>query len=159
MAATAEVIRARKRDHMRRVRSDPVRRAALNEARRNNPRYTAKGREYSARLRDQHFLRWRARNWGHGVTAKMLAALWKRQRGICALSGRKLDRTAHLDHISPKSFGGVHTIENLRWLDPWVNTARGNLSDQEFMDRCNQVAEWIGRRIVESCTCPTPNGS
>lgn len=156
MPATIEELRRRKRDNMRKARSDPVRRAAMNEARRMHPRYTEKGREYSRRLRDQHFFRWRARNWGHGVTAKMLAALWKRQRGICALSGRKLSRTAHLDHINPKSSGGVHTIDNLRWLDPWVNTARGNLSDQEFRDRCAQVAEWIGRRILESQLFPNP---
>jgi hypothetical protein len=64
------------------------------------------------------------------------------------LSGRKLDNTAHLDHIQPKSENGSHGLENLRWVDPWVNIARGNLNDAEFALRCSQVAEWIGRQVV-----------
>ncbi len=100
------------------------------------------------RLRKKHFFRWRARCQSNGITAKQLGALWKGQRGRCALSGIKLGRDAHLDHIIPLSRGGSGGIGNLRWLDPWVNIARQNLSDEDFRKRCTQVAEFIGRLII-----------
>lgn len=74
--------------------------------------------------------------------------LWWRQRGECALSGRKLGRDAHLDHVVPKALGGSSTIENLRWVDPQINVMRGHMGDEVFADLCTQVAEWIGRRLL-----------
>lgn len=143
-----EVLRERKRKHMATLRQNPETRERMNAARRGNDRYLTQGKEYARNLRTRHFFRWRARNWGYGVTARELASLWRKQRGRCALSGCKLDRTAHLDHIIPESRGGEHTIGNLRWLDPMVNVARGNMADEDFSAMCSQVAEWIGRRIM-----------
>jgi hypothetical protein len=137
--------RERARITMKRVRAIPERREAINKARRGNPRYLETSRQYSKRLRDTKFFQWRARNWGNGVTARELARLWKTQRGRCALSGRKLDRKAHLDHIVPITEGGSGRLTNIRWLDPWVNIARQNLTDAEFATRCAQVAEFIGK--------------
>lgn len=145
-----ELYRKRKREDMQRVRSIPERREAINASRRGNEKYLKRSRDYGAKLRDRHFFRWRARCWSNGVTARQLANLWKKQRGKCALSGLKLGRDAHLDHIVPVSRGGTGKLENIRWLDPWVNIARQNLSDEEFYERCNQVAEFIGRRIVSA---------
>ncbi len=153
MKATTDEIRQRKRDHMRQVRSVPERREALNASRRGNAKYLAKGRAYNRNLKKNHFFRWRARllnRTGKNVTAQQLASLWKDQRGLCALSGRKLSRDAHVDHIMPRAKGGATTISNIRWLDPWVNIALQDLTDDEFRQRCTQVAEWIGRRIVEA---------
>jgi hypothetical protein len=138
---------------MRRRRADPLKREAMNSSRRGNPKYLAKGREYNREMKSRHFFRWRARllnRTGRNVTAEQLASLWKQQGGRCALSGRKLGRDAHIDHIHPRSKGGKTSIENLRWLDPWVNIALQDLTDGEFLARCTQVAEWIGRRIVEA---------
>lgn len=148
-SANPELIRARKREDMRRARKDPIRRERINAARRGNPAYAEQSRAYARKLITKHFFVWRARCHGHGVTAKDLAGLWKKQRGLCALSGEKMNRSAHLDHILPISLGGGHELSNLRWLDPWVNVARQNLSDDIFARRCTQVAEWIGRRIME----------
>lgn len=104
-------------------------------------------RAYAKHLRERQFFVWRARIWSarHGtkVTGLQLAGLWLRQRGCCALSGRPLDREAHLDHVVPLSGGGAHGIDNLRWLDPWVNVARQNLSDEEFAERCLEVASGL----------------
>ena len=147
-----EKIRKRKREYMRRVRSDPLRREEINQRRRGNEVYLEKGRAYNRILREKHFFKWRARltnRSGKNVTAQELATLWKNQRGHCALSGTKLGRDAHLDHIVPVSKNGKTSLENLRWLDPWVNVARQNLSDEIFVSKCRQVAEWIGRRIME----------
>ena len=115
-------------------------------------KYLAEGKAYAEKLKGRHFFRWRARNWSRygKVTALELARLWKSQRGLCALSGRKLGRDAHLDHVTPKARGGRHVLTNLRWLDPRVNEARRAMTDAEFAAMCAQVAEWIGRRILAS---------
>ena len=82
------------------------------------------------------------------VNAKDLARIWKNQKGLCALTGRKLTRTnAHLDHITPKSKGGGDEKYNLRWLCVQANLAKRELSDAEFVELCNDVMAWIGRRI------------
>lgn len=78
---------------------------------------------------------------------KDLAALWKSQRGRCALTGRKLDRSAHLDHILAKVRGGGDNIENLRWLCREANMAKRDMSDGEFLSLCGDVMRWIGERI------------
>lgn len=46
---------------------------------------------------------------------------------------------AHLDHIVAASLGGGHGLENLRWLDPLVNVALGNMTDDEFRALCSDV--------------------
>jgi uncharacterized Zn finger protein (UPF0148 family) len=150
-AIAPEILRERKRLDMARARQDPLRREAMNAARRGNEKYQVASRKYRKKLRDNHFFLARAYKWGRKLDAVDLARLWKKQRGRCVLSGRKLDRTAHLDHIMPISLGGKTEIGNIRWLDPWVNVARQNLTDEEFLARCNQIGEWIGRRILESC--------
>jgi len=72
----------------------------------------------------------------------LLMGKWKEQRGLCALSGRKLDRSAHLDHILPVSRGGSNEICNLQWLDPMVNQAKSNMTDVEFLNLCQEVIKW-----------------
>jgi len=150
-ARNIEQERKRKREWMCDARQDPDYRERCNGRRRGNLKYQTTQRIYNRRLRQKHFFRWRAKNCGSAeITADDLASLWRKQRGRCALSGRKLSRDAHLDHIIPRSKGGQSEISNLRWLDPWVNVARRNLSDEEFVGLCRQVAEWLGRRIVEA---------
>lgn len=81
------------------------------------------------------------------VSAADLASLWKSQRGLCALTGRKLDRTAQLDHIVAKARGGNDALTNLRWLSKEANLALRELSDAEFLLLCSDVMAWIGQRI------------
>jgi 5-methylcytosine-specific restriction endonuclease McrA len=76
-----------------------------------------------------------------------LAGLWKSQRGRCALTGRRLDRSAELDHILPKTRGGTDQIGNLQWVCREVNFAKRNLTDAEFTVLCADVMRWIGHRI------------
>jgi len=75
---------------------------------------------------------------GH-ATARDLAALWKAQRGLCALTGARLDRTAEMDHIIPRVRGGSDTIENLRWVTRDVNRAKRDLLDADFFALCRAV--------------------
>jgi hypothetical protein len=72
--------------------------------------------------------------------AKELCFLWKRQRGKCALSGRRLNRAnAHLDHRIPRSQSGSDDISNLQWLHRDVNQAKHALTDAEFIQLCQEI--------------------
>lgn len=75
---------------------------------------------------------------GH-ATARDLAAIWKRQRGLCALTGRRLDRTAEFDHIIPRVLGGSDRPENLRWTCHDANRAKRALLDADFIQLCRDV--------------------
>lgn len=82
------------------------------------------------------------------ATPQDLARLWKQQKGLCALTGRRLDRTAQLDHCLPRARGGGDQITNLQWLCKEANLAKNNLTDQEFAELCGSVMRWIGHRIA-----------
>lgn len=71
-----------------------------------------------------------------------LISIWRKQRGRCALSGRKLDRTAHVDHRLPVSRGGSNELDNLQFLSPEVNIAKSNLTDSEFIKLCMDVVKF-----------------
>lgn len=88
------------------------------------------------------------------ATTEEIAALWKRQRGKCALTGRRLDRSAQLDHKTPKTRGGADCIDNLQWLCEEANMAKRAMTDAEFISLCGDVMRHIGNRIqlVESLT-------
>lgn len=82
------------------------------------------------------------------ATARDLAALWKAQCGLCALTGRRLDRTAQLDHKLPRARGGGDEILNLQWVCDVANLAKRDLTDAEFAELCGEVVHWIGERIA-----------
>jgi 5-methylcytosine-specific restriction endonuclease McrA len=83
------------------------------------------------------------------ATTKQIASLWKKQKGLCALTGVKLNKTSQLDHILPKARGGSDCIENLQWLSQEANLAKRDLTDDEFINLCASVMKWIGKRINE----------
>jgi 5-methylcytosine-specific restriction endonuclease McrA len=103
----------------------------------NHEANKAKMREYYAR----RFFWGRAMKLrGEGrATATQLAAMWKRQRGLCALTGRRLDRSAQLDHVTPKARGGDDSAANLRWTVAPANLAKRDMSDAEFLALCADV--------------------
>lgn len=149
MARSAEATREAKRLHMARRRAEDIEGAraySRDYHHRNREKQTAKMREYAARRffwnREMH-LRGPDR-----ATARQLWALWHKQRGCCALTGRRLGRDAHLDHIVPLARGGGHEISNLRFLCHQANLAKRALSDDEFISLCGDVIRWIGRRIA-----------
>ena len=81
------------------------------------------------------------------ATPQQISSLWKLQRGKCALTGRRLDRSAQLDHKIAKARNGQDHIENLQWLCMEANLAKRALSDEQFILLCNDVMRWIGERI------------
>lgn len=75
---------------------------------------------------------------GH-ATARDLAAIWKRQRGLCALTGRRLDRSAEIDHIIPRVRHGGDAPGNLRWVVKDANRAKRDLLDDDFIALCRDI--------------------
>lgn len=70
-----------------------------------------------------------------------ISRLWKQQRGICPVTGRRLNRdNAQIDHILPITRGGTHDIGNLRWVHKDVNYAKRDLVDAEFFKLCLDIA-------------------
>ena len=68
--------------------------------------------------------------------------LWHKQRGRCALTGMRLDRTAELDHIIPVSQGGKNERSNLQWLCKKVNRSKRDLTSEEFISLCKEVISY-----------------
>lgn len=75
------------------------------------------------------------------ATVAEISRLWKSQRGICTLTGRRLNRSnAHLDHIIPLTKGGTSDAGNLRWIHKRANYAKHNMLDPEFIQLCKEIA-------------------
>lgn len=52
--------------------------------------------------------------------------IWKRDRGVCYLCGRSVDKKdVHYDHVIPLSRGGAHSEENLRVTHGRCNLIKG----------------------------------
>ena len=67
------------------------------------------------------------------------------QGGRCFITGDELvlGLNAGLDHLEPKSKSPhlISEITNVRWVDRAINTAKGNLTIDEFIDMCTLVAK------------------
>jgi 5-methylcytosine-specific restriction endonuclease McrA len=136
-----ERVRKLKRESMKRKRAEnpELARAKQKQWRLNNHEtQKQKARDYHKRrffYISQNHLRGVNR-----ATYKELARLYKKQRGYCALTGRKLYKgSIHLDHIIPKSKGGVDELFNLRWVCEEANLAKRNLLDTDFFSLCLEV--------------------
>ena len=79
-----------------------------------------------------------------GVSERDLAQLWKSQRGLCGISGRRLSRqNAQIDHIIPKSRGGDDRLSNLRWACAEANLAKRDMTDIELFDLCADILDRV----------------
>lgn len=143
-----EKIRERKRLSMakRRVEDpDKVRAAARKYHHNNRDKQNLKMRTfYHRRFFWSRAMKLKGLN---RATTRDLAVLWKKQKGRCALTGRRLDRSAHLDHILPRARGGDDAVGNVRWVCPEVNLVKRDLLDAELLSLCVDVMRWIGARM------------
>jgi 5-methylcytosine-specific restriction endonuclease McrA len=151
-------LRERKRLHMAKSRQSPETRQQYlgyqRKAWRNGGSEKRKLWMNEMRISDQW--RWKALTIHTSVRGSLsgddLQALWLAQNGLCGLTGRKLEfDDMQLDHKMPRSRGGDNSIENLRWVCKDANQAKHGLTDEEFVVLCSQVAEFIGRQIMEAC--------
>lgn len=84
------------------------------------------------------------------VTAGRLRELVEAQGYKCAISGMELKpETASVDHRVPLSRGGAHTIDNVQLVHEQVQRAKGNMTDEEFVDMCRKVVKNASRRAQE----------
>jgi hypothetical protein len=137
MARSIEETRKAKREFMARKRAadlEGARAYARDFHHRNRDRNLATMKAYQGR----RFF-WMRSFKLKGITARDLASIWRRQRGLCALTGRKLDRSAQIDHKLPKARGGTDELGNLQWLCKEVNLAKRALTDEEFTALCGEV--------------------
>ena len=85
--------------------------------------------------------------------ARGLMFQWIKQRGRCALTGIKLDRTANADHILPVCKGGTDNSNNFQWLTPEANHFKGSLTVEELAQMCRLV---LGNLEKRNLLPPTP---
>jgi 5-methylcytosine-specific restriction endonuclease McrA len=154
-ARNGDTLRARKANWMAKARHDPAKRPGILQSQRRAWQSSGrqKRRDWMKRLRTEEPWRWKALVIHTSLRGKLgaddLERMWQEQRGLCGLTGRPLDfETAQLDHVLPRSRGGSNGRSNLRWVCKEANDAKGNLTDEELLVLCRQVAEWIGRRIL-----------
>lgn len=71
----------------------------------------------------------------------ILSSLWESQQGLCRYTGVKLtpSRNASLDHIVPSARGGGSEPQNLQWVHMFVNAAKRDFTDEEFVGLCAMV--------------------
>lgn len=133
-------IRERKREHMakrREANPEAVREYQRQHFKKNQSAVLQKNRDY---LERRFFWSRSMKLKGPGrANASDLAKLWIKQRGRCALTGRKMDETAQVDHILAKAKGGKDDLSNLRWTCKEANLAKRELSDADFIKLCREV--------------------
>jgi len=92
-------------------------------------------KEGPSTLCDKHILIFAAKNnLGHSNKWRELETLFQKQNGICPYSEEVLilGDNASVDHIIPKSKGGLDVIENLQWVTWDVNRAKGDMLHDDF---------------------------
>ena len=77
------------------------------------------------------------------MLCSVLSRAWYNQRGRCAYTGRKLDRTAQVDHKTPVSRGGTNDASNLHWVCADANCVKNNKTHEEFIGLCADITAYI----------------
>lgn len=83
-----------------------------------------------------------------------LGRLWESQNKTCPYTGLKLTPAVDtaLDHVIPKSRGGGGLLQ---WTHEVANTAKTNLTHEEFLEWCHVVVDRdCGGSSVFSCSVP-----
>ena len=73
----------------------------------------------------------------------ILSRAWYNQRGRCAYTGKKLDRTAQVDHKTPVSRGGDNSASNIHWVTADANWVKRDRTHEEFIGLCKDIAGYI----------------
>lgn len=73
-------------------------------------------------------------------------AIWKRDGGICQVSGKKLSKgRGDIDHLTPRSRGGKNIFENMVLMDKSLNGEKGD-----------RTLEEMGWKLIQKPYAPPP---
>ena len=86
------------------------------------------------------------------ITALDLWKIAKKQKLRCALTNHKLSEyNMSIDHIIPKSKGGLNIPSNIRLVLIPINIAKQTMTDDEFVELCSSVVNHArGQRKFQS---------
>ena len=73
----------------------------------------------------------------------IISRAWYNQRGRCAYTGKRLDRTAQVDHKIPISKGGTNEASNLHWVTADANWVKGEMKHDDFIAICSDITAYI----------------
>lgn len=75
-------------------------------------------------------------NWQH------IKELLIKQNYKCPYTNKELvlGLNASMDHIVPKSRGGANSLDNLQWVDKKVNSIKLDMTHDEFIELCTNIA-------------------
>lgn len=89
------------------------------------------------------------------VSPFQLWCLAKKQKLICALTGRKLTiENISIDHKISISNGGTNEISNLQLVTIHANKAKNSMTDGEFYLFCKDVVNKLAPIVREGTTSP-----
>jgi|ERR1039458_2034466 5-methylcytosine-specific restriction endonuclease McrA len=144
-----EKVSQRQRDNRKEIKNDPIR----NQIRLEKIRLIYKNKDYTRR-RKQVFRRL-CRNANRDYKDNKLApiSLWqiaKKQKCKCILTGTYLTiDNMSIDHIIPKSKGGLNISENIRLVIKPINIARQTMTDNELYSLCKLLVNHLGPSMGE----------
>lgn len=83
-----------------------------------------------------------------GVASKWvdLKSLYDRQSGMCPYTGRKLilGDNCEIDHVVPRSGGGLNALDNLAWVYAPVNRMKHKLTKEAFVSLVHEIHKHTG---------------
>ena len=109
-------------------------------------------RRYKARYKRIHYFKHiskvhNKRSGGYVLRPIELWGLLKRQRMLCGLTGRRLNRdNISLDHIVPLSKGGSNEPSNLRFVHIDANTFKMDMDDNGLLELAKDIVRTLGYR-------------
>jgi hypothetical protein len=117
------------------------------EVKRNNRK--EQRRQYKVRYKRIHYFKYiskvhNKRSGGYKLKPMELWGILKRQRMLCALTGRMLNRdNISLDHIVPLSKGGSNEPNNLRFVHIDSNTFKMDMDDMALLELATDIVKTL----------------
>jgi 5-methylcytosine-specific restriction endonuclease McrA len=117
------------------------------EVKRNNRK--EQRRQYKVRYKRIHYFKHiskvhNKRSGGYVLKPMELWGLLKRQRMLCGLTGRMLNRdNISLDHIVPLSKGGSNEPSNLRFVHIDANTFKMDMDDSDLLELATDIVKTL----------------
>ena len=119
------------------------------EVKRNNRK--EQRRQYKVKYKRIHYFKYiskvhNKRSGGYVLRPMELWGILKRQRMLCALTGRRLNRdNISLDHIVPLSKGGSNEPNNLRFVHIDSNTFKMDMDDMSLLELAKDIVATLSR--------------